>query len=55
MNISPHTANINNLSMEALVTQLVKKDRKVCEEVYDYYSGALYNIILRIVKSEHLA
>ena len=46
---------IQHISEENLVAALQKKDKAAFEYLYDHYSGAVYGVIIRIVKSEKVA
>lgn len=46
---------IKKISEEVLVQELQAKKPSALEYLYDNYSGALYGVILRIVKSEEVA
>ena len=47
--------NINNDSSTVSIAALKAKEKKAFENLYDKYSGALFNIILRIVNSNEVA
>ncbi|MFY7964107.1 MAG: RNA polymerase sigma factor [Chitinophagaceae bacterium] len=47
--------NINNDNIIVSIADLKAKDKKAFENLYDKYSGALFNIILRIVNSNEVA
>lgn len=48
-------ANNNNDSIIVSIAELKAKEKKAFENLYDKYSGALFNIILRIVNSTEVA
>jgi len=48
-------ANINNDNILVSIADLKAKEKKAFENLYDKYSGALFNIILRIVNSNEIA
>lgn len=50
-----HQKNNQEIINEELIQQLQAKEIKALEILYEYYKGALYGIILRIVKIEVLA
>lgn len=43
------------INIEQLVDQLQNGDEKALSEIYDMYSGALYGLILKIVRDDALA
>lgn len=47
--------SINNDSITVSIAALKAKEKKAFENLYDKYSGALFNIILRIVNSNEVA
>jgi len=52
---SPISPARRHIEEAELVTRLRSKDRQALEYLYDNYSGALYGVILRIVKKEDIA
>jgi RNA polymerase sigma-70 factor (ECF subfamily) len=53
--LSQTLANINNDNIIVSIADLKAKEKKAFEHLYDKYSGALFNIILRIVNSNEVA
>lgn len=43
------------MSEKQLIERLTQRDKSALEYLYDHYSGALYGVVLRIVKSETIA
>ncbi len=43
------------MSEPQLIERLTQKDKNALEYLYDHYSGALYGVVLRIVKSDEIA
>jgi RNA polymerase sigma-70 factor (ECF subfamily) len=54
-NISNISLSKNHIPEPTLVDRLRSKDRSALEYLYDHYSGALYGVILRIVRKEEIA
>lgn len=51
----PISIRAQHIDEADLVARLRAKDRVALEYLYDHYSGALYGVILRIVKTEEIA
>ena len=54
-NIEAAIGNTLFISESELIQRLLEKDRKAFEYLYDNYSGAIYGIILKIVRNEEFA
>lgn len=48
-------SNKNHIEEVLLVQRLRSKDRSALEYLYDHYSGAIYGVVLRIVRKEEVA
>ena len=48
-------AAVHTIGEEELITRLGKRDPLALDYLYDHYAGALYSIVLRIVRNEDVA
>jgi RNA polymerase sigma-70 factor (ECF subfamily) len=49
------TATRKQIPEEEIISGLIRKDQSVMEYLYDHYSGALYSVVLRVVRNEDIA